>query len=409
METLAYLARQPILNRNGKIFAYELLFRDSPLSETAVIRNGAQATAQVLENVLNNIGLPKLVGNHKAFINCTREMLLDNLFYLLDPTRFVLEILETVEPEEIIIIAVEQYHKKGFQLALDDFVFTPETVERWSPFFPYVSYIKIDLINNSPKNRALAASYFKEKGILILAEKVETEQEFQECLKQGYDFFQGFFFAKPELVTTRKIDAATTAILRLLQKLRSEPSLDEVTAALEEYPELAQNLLRYLNSAYFFKQPVSNIRDAMASIGIRHLNDWLTLMLYARPEMGETPQSSPLFQNVSHRAKFLENLGRAIEPHGDLPAKAFIAGLMSRMDALVKIPLQDILPGLSIDQDIQDALLDKTGRLGLLLRLADAVELDLQEEIRFCTRELSLSSETLTQCIHDAYIWMNDG
>ena len=233
--------------------------------------------------------------------------------------------------------------------------------------------------------------------------------EFQECLKQGYDFFQGFFFAKPELVTTRKIDATTTAILRLLQKLRSEPSLDEVTAALEEYPELAQNLLRYLNSAYFFKQPVSNIRDAMASIGIRHLNDWLMLMLYARPEMGETPQSSPLFQNVSHRAKFLENLGRAIEPHGDLPAKAFIVGLMSRMDALVKIPLQDILPGLSIDQDIQDALLDKTGRLGLLLRLADAVELDLQEEIRFCTRELSLSSETLTQCIHDAYIWIMDG
>lgn len=408
METLAYLARQPILNRDGKIFAYELLFRDSPLSESAVIHNGVQATAQVLENVLNNIGLPKLIGNHKAFINCSREMLLDNLFCLLDSDRFVLEILETVNPDESIIHAVEQYHKKGFQLALDDFVYTPETIDLWTPIFPYISYVKMDLVENTPENRALAASYFKSKNILVLAEKVETESDFHECLKEGYDFFQGFFFAKPELVTTRKIDSTTAAILHLLQKLKSEQSLDEISRTFENYPELVHNLLNYLNSTDTFGKKLFTLQDALAQIGIRHLSDWLLLMLYARPEMGESPQSSPLFQNVSHRARFLENLGKAIDSDGDLAAKAFVVGLMSRMDALFKMPLQSILPSLSIDKDIQDALLCKNGRLGLLLRLADAVELDSKKEIRDCSEALAVSSEMLTQCIHDAYIWEMD-
>ena len=408
METLAYLARQPILNRDGKIFAYELLFRDSPISESAVIHNGVQATAQVLENVLNNIGLSKLIGNHKAFVNCSREMLLDNLFCLLNPDRFVLEILETVKPDEAVIRAVEQYHKKGFQLALDDFIYTTETIDEWAPIFPYISYVKMDLVDNTPKNRALAASYFKSRGIYVLAEKVETENDFNECLKEGYDFFQGFFFAKPELVTSRKMDSTTSAILDLLQKLRSEQNLDDISCAFEKYPELIHKLLSYINARDSFKKPLVSIREALIQIGIKHLNHWLLLLLYSRPEMGDSPQSSPLFQNASHRARFLENLGKAIDPEGDLAAKAFIVGLMSRMDALFKMPFQNILPSLSVDKDIQEALLLKKGRLGLLLRLADAVELDLHREIRICSEELGLSSEVLTQCIHDAYIWIMD-
>lgn len=132
------------------------------------------------------------------------------------------------------------------------------------------------------------------------------------------------------------------------------------------------------------------------------------MLLYARPEMGESPQSSPLFQNATHRARFLENLGKAIDPKSDFSAKAFIVGLMSRMDALFKMPFQNILPSLSVDKDIQEALLYKNGRLGLLLRLADAVELDLQREILACSKELALSPDLLTLCIHDAYIWIMD-
>ena len=131
MQTLAYLARQPILDREGKIYAYELLFRDSPESDIAIIASDVLATAQVLENVLNNIGIERLIGNNKAFVNCSRNMLLDNLFGLLNPKYFVLEVLEDVEVDEAIVKAVQRYRALGFELALDDFIFNDEFITRF--------------------------------------------------------------------------------------------------------------------------------------------------------------------------------------------------------------------------------------------------------------------------------------
>ena len=157
MLSLAYLARQPILDREGKIYAYELLFRDSPESDTAVIANDNLATAQVLENVLTNIGLPRLIGENKAFINCNREMLLDNIFKLLNPKWFVLEILEDVEVDEALVKAVAHYKERGFELALDDFIFNQEFLKRFEPLFPYVSYVKMDLVDNSAEAMQQAA------------------------------------------------------------------------------------------------------------------------------------------------------------------------------------------------------------------------------------------------------------
>ena len=176
MHSLAYLARQPILDRDGKIFAYELLFRDSPTSDTAVIASDMLATAQVLENVLNNIGLPKLIGDHKAFVNCSRDMLLDNLFGLLNPRCFVLEVLEDVEVDDALVKAVAHYHARGFEIALDDFIFHDEFLKRCAPLYPFISYVKMDLVENSDDDMARAAAFFKAKNIKILAEKVEKRR-----------------------------------------------------------------------------------------------------------------------------------------------------------------------------------------------------------------------------------------
>ncbi|MCK9182261.1 MAG: EAL domain-containing protein [Fibrobacteraceae bacterium] len=404
VETPAYLARQPILNREGRIFAYELLFRDSPDNESAIIKDGVRATAEVLENVLNNIGLSKLIGNHKAFINCSREMLLDNIFGPLDSRRFVLEILETVSAEPAVVSIVKNYHDRGFELALDDVVFEENNLKRIEPFFPYVSYVKLDLVENTPEALKAAVPYFKERNMVLLAEKVETESEFKTCLSEGYELFQGFFFAKPQLVTGSKIDGTTAAILRLIQFLRGDPTLSEIEQAFLGQPTIAQSLLKYVNSeAALRRKPILSISDAVMWLGVPQLQDWLMLMLYARPEMGENLQSAPLFQNVSQRAKFLESLAVVLDPKGALPAQAFIAGIMSRMDALVKAPLPSILVEFNVDKEIADALLRKEGRLGLLLRLVDAVEGDQRKEVGICVRELGLSSEVLMRCLSAAY------
>lgn len=409
-ELPVYLARQPILDRDGQIFAYELLFRDSPMSETAVIQNGVRATAQVLENTFNSIGLSKLVGNHRAFINCSRDMLLDNLFGSLDAHRFVLEILETVRPDERVLKAVKAYHARGFELALDDVVFTPASIRRLKPFFPYVKYAKLDLAGNSREALRKAAPFFKGLGIELLAEKVETEREFSNCLRDGYKLFQGFFFARPQLMTGQKVDATSAAILRLLQLVRSEPTLALLKRTFRKYPDLARNLLRYANTAGSSRRtPFKDVGEAIGWLGMRQFQDWLLLMLYARPEMGEKPQSSPLFQNAVERAQFLESLAREIDSEGDLPGKAFIAGIMSRMDALVKVPLEMILPEFALDKDIGAALLKRTGKLGLLLRLADAIEQNKDGEIRSCAEKLSLSPQALARSLNAAYTGGRNG
>lgn len=409
METLAYLARQPILDRDGKIFAYELLFRDSPTSDTAVIASDVLATAQVLENVLNNIGIQRLIGDNKAFVNCSRNMLLDNLFGLLNPKCFVLEVLEDVEVDDTVVKAVQRYKALGFEIALDDFIFNDEFIQRFKPLFPFVNYVKMDVVDNSVESMVKAAAFFKVLGIKLLAEKVEDEATFKQCQDVGYDYFQGFFFAKPELVTGRKIDATSAAILQLLLLLRSRPSLEDLCECLDRNPDIAVNLLKFANSDGHGKHSrIDSVKDAIVWVGMSHIQEWLLLMLYARPEMGMTPQASPLFQNASHRAKFLENLARAMDSENDeFCAKAFMVGLISRMDALVRAPLETILPDAPTDDEMQEALLNRTGRLGTLLRLADAVELDDRELIQLNAEELGISSLQLKVCVNDSYSWAN--
>ena len=410
MLSLAYLARQPILDREGKIYAYELLFRDSPDSDTAVIANDNLATAQVLENVLTNIGLPRLIGENKAFVNCNREMLLDNIFKLLNPKWFVLEILEDVEVDASLVNAVSHYKERGFKLALDDFIFNQEFLTRFEPLFPYVSYVKMDLVDNSTEAMQQAAEFFKAKGIKLLAEKVEDAATYKTCFNLGYDFFQGFYFARPELVTGKKLDSTSEAIIKLLFLLRTHPSLDEVSTGLEAYPDISENFLKFVNSkAGYVSKRIDKVRDAIAWVGLRHIQEWLTLILYARPEFGKTPQSSPLFQNATHRARFMEIITRFIGgTDDDLPAKAYMVGLISRVDALVGTPLENILNDSPMDDEIRDALLHRKGLLGKLLTLADAVEQDDKATIAQQLKDLKISTNLLNRCVYDAYSWSHE-
>ena len=410
MHSLAYLARQPILDREGKIYAYELLFRDSPESDIAVIASDVQATAQVLENVLNNIGFQRLIGDHQAFINCSRQMLLDNIFGLLNPTTFVLEVLEDVEVDDTLVRAVERYKARGFEIALDDFVYNEDYLRRFEPLFKYVSYVKMDIADNKRESLEKAAQFFGPMNIKILAEKVEDEATFKKCLADGYDYFQGFFFAKPELVTGQKIDATSVAILRILLLLQSRPSLEELCEQLDKTPDIAANLLKFVNSGTSGESNgIKTVKDAIVWVGMSHIHKWLMLMLYARPELGISPQSSPLFQSAAHRAKFLEIVAKVIEPTNSLfAAKAFMVGLISRMDALVRAPLETILPESPADDEMSESLLNRKGRLGTLLRLADAVELDDREAILMAIEELKISTKQLNRCINEAYSWANE-
>lgn len=196
-----YLARQPILSKTREIFAYELLFRETPESKAAVIHNDLDATESVLRNALRFVPLSDLLGNARGFVNCGGEILQGELPKILDPKFFVLEILESVAPTAEVVSAVARLKHAGFEFALDDFVWSPGNREFFAPFYPFLSYVKVDLRENSAGALTEAARFFKAKGIALLAEKVETETEFLNCQGFGYEYFQGYYFARPELVT----------------------------------------------------------------------------------------------------------------------------------------------------------------------------------------------------------------
>lgn len=202
------------------------------------------------------------------------------------------------------------------------------------------------------------------------------------------------------------MDGSLATILRLLQFLRGDPSLAQIDQAFLAQPAIAKALEQYANSQKTFRRrPVENVQDAIAWLGVPHLQDWLMLLLYAQPEMGGSPQCKPLFQNVSQRARFLESLADVLDPDGELPAQAFITGIISRMDALVKAPMPTILEDLEVDKEITSALLHGSGKLGTLLALAEAVENDREERVGTLMKRLSLSNKDLTNSLNAAYGW----
>lgn len=408
MDSTVFLARQPIVDREGKLFAYELLFRGSEGSNSAMVTNGMLATAKVLENALSGIGLETLLGNHKGFVNCSREMLTGHVPTILDPNSFVLEILEDVLPDDEVVAGVAKVHKLGFEIALDDFVFTEENCRIFEPYFKYLSYIKVDLVENSPEVRAGVAKFFKDRGIKLLAEKVETKEDVDACLENGFEFFQGYYFARPEIMTGNQVPASASAILQLLRDLRYEPTAAELAERISsQFPEVETALMRYAKSSMGYKRSSEmTVLEALEWIGRRHLHTWLMMLLYSRSIVDAGAFQSPLFKGISNKAKFMENLALSIAPdHSNLFADAFLVGIVSRIEDFVDVPRMEALQVIAVAPEVRDAVADHAGPLGMLLQLADAVEKKELRTVVTCMRKLSISHSTLQQCLNDAFTW----
>jgi len=402
-----YLARQPILDLDHKLCAYELLFRSGAKATDAVITDSTQATARVLVNALNSMGIQTIIGAHKAFINCDRHMLLERTFEALDPNVFVLEILEDVVGDELVADSVSILKEAGFEIALDDFEMTTEHIAKISRFIPFVTYVKVDLICNSPAQVKASAQLFKPyTNIQMLAEKVETEEQFRECKAMGYTLFQGYFFAKPEIIEGRKLDPKTTGVLSLLQVLRQDPELNVLEEEFKHQPEVTLGMLKYINSASIGNRcKIDSIRLALAMIGQRKLQQWLMLMLFA----GVGPSSgSALFDNAAQRARLMENLAKIIDAFGSLNEKAFLAGMLSRMDALCHVNIGTVLKEFDLGPELSEALQEQKGVLGDLLKIAAALELDeLDVTMGLCDLH-HISPEQLQVALTESWAWVEN-
>lgn len=352
----AFIARQPIFDRQLRVHAYELLFR-SGLKDFFDHPDPDQATSKVIADSLLLPGLDSLTGGHPAFINVTRELLVGDGISLLPSSNTVVEILETVKPDREVLDACRRLKGKGYRLALDDFA----SGSPWEPWLELADIVKVDVITSGPADRMVLARRFKHGGPRLLAEKVETKAIHLETLSLGYQLFQGYFFARPTTLTARDIPTSRLHEIQLLREIH-RPGLD--FSALEEIIEhevgLSYKLLRYINAAFFgWNGHVDSIRHALMLLGEREIRNWASVVVMASMASDKPDE---LVTQALMRGRHCELLA----PAAGLASRAhdlFLMGTFSLIDAILDYPLAGVLREIPIASDIKDALLGEPGPL----------------------------------------------
>ena len=387
------MARQPILDRSQKVFGYELLFRNGV--EDHFNADHDLAARSMLDSSLL-FGLNTLCHNSRAFLNCTREVLLRDLITLLPPSQTVAEILETVEPEDRVIAACKRLKAAGYLIALDDFAPNdPRT-----PLCDFADFIKIDIQATRLEERARMVRRFGSAKCRMLAEKLETPHEFHEARNLGFGYFQGYFFCKPELVVGREVPANRVRHLRLLEMVsRPEIDLRELETLLKQEASICYRLLRYLNSPVFgFSLEIKSVRHAMAILGERELRRWIRLIV----TVGAAEQGcSELVLMGMTRARFCELLSTRLRLSNDL----FLMGLLSIMDAILEIDMSTLLAQVPVDHEIKAALLGQNSSLRPLYQLMLAQESGEWEKSTGLTKQLTLTDEEVGETWWQALSW----
>jgi EAL and modified HD-GYP domain-containing signal transduction protein len=363
---ISRVGRQPILDGQLNIYGYELLYRsDEAFKETGF--DGDLATARTLLDGFLEFGMQRLVGSHKAFINMTRTFFTELQPLPVDKTSVVVEVLENIELTAEVIKGVSKLHGDGFIIALDDYKFE----SRWNPVLPHCSIVKVDVLNSDVQAYEHQIAKLKSMGLTLLAEKVETLEEFERTRRLGFDLFQGYFFAKPQIVTTTTHTSNKNILLQMIAKINDkEADLDEIASLVELDANLSLKVLRFINSAAIgIPRKVTSIRQAVIYVGIQRLRAWTTLFVMAGMDL-VTPE---LITTSLVRAEMCRSY-IAEAQCGD-PDSAYTVGLLSTLDAMLSRPMTELLTELPLPEQMIDALKARAGPYALSLQCA----IDLEE------------------------------
>ena len=369
-----FVARQPILDRQLKTFGYELLFRNS-LDNLFPEIDEDTASSAVLSNSFLCMGIEKLTGGKKAFINFTRNLLLKRLPCLFSPKILFSELLETLEPDEELIAAVAQMHKRGCHFALDDFIFH----EKYESLMRLTEIIKIDIQQTPLKEAKLLIDRLADRPIKFLAEKVENRDEYAEALGIGFSYFQGYFFSKPEIIKRRGIAPLKIRLLQIIGELnRTDADVDRLEELIKSDVSLSYRLLQYMNSAFFnLPNKVTSIKSAIVFLGLTEIRKIVTLLITAK--LAESKPGELIRASVV-RARLCELAGRESGYQGDL-SELFLLGLFSLMDVVLETEMEQIIDQLPLSDQLKLALVKKEGELIKYLETVCCCEKGRWEEI----------------------------
>ena len=398
-----YIARQPIFNMKKQIFAYELLFRNSATDKTFTDTDADQATSHVVMESFFSRGVDSITGGKPAFVNFTSRLLLENTATLFPREQLVVEILEDVDPTPEIIEACTELHKKGYKLALDDFVYRPEL----EPLIEISRIIKFDFLESTPQEIARTMRQINLKGKWLLAEKIETTEMFDLAMAMGFRLFQGYFFSKPETMSSKVLTPLRFSYVSLMREVSAGDNMDfqRVAQAIRDDVALSYKLLRLVNSAFFgVRGEVTDISRAIAVIGTVELRKWIFMIAL----MGlSSDKPDEVIKMSMIRGRVIENLNSkcALVKSSD---SAFQAGLFSMLDVLMDMRMTTALDGMHLADDVVAALIYQTGPLYDLLELVISLERSDWERTDALAALLDLNAGIITDVYLEAVKWCNE-
>lgn len=401
-----FIGRQPILDRKNELFAYELLFRSGRQRNEANIQDDLSATASVVNHAFAELGVEQALGPYKGFINCDATLLLSDIIEILPPEKIVLEVLETVEVTAGIVERCKELKARGFTLALDDFV---NYEAKWLPLLDLVDIVKVDLMPLDRTGLDATTQALKRWPLKLLAEKVDSREQARYCHDLGYDMFQGYYFAKPAIIAGKKLGHSQLSLVRLLGLVLGDAETTELEGVFKHEPGLSMNLMRLTNSvATGVRTKVTSLRHAITVLGRRQLQRWLQILLYTDPKGGNV--ASPLLQLAATRGRLMELLAGKLHPgNRETEDRAFMAGIMSLMPALMGVPLEEILKGVNVGSDVRAALEHGEGELGTLLVLSEALENGNGPLCHDLVEQLPGADHTIVNaCLTQALAWASN-
>lgn len=393
-----YVARQPIFDQEKKVFGYELLFRDGINNVFSGI-DGDTATSKVLSNSFFNIGIEKLIGKGVAFINFTRELLISQLPQLFPKEQLVIEVLEDVEAEEDVVKSCNELSRKGYSIALDDFFYSKDL----KPLIEIANIIKFDFRATPPDEIQDILEKLKEYNIRLLAEKVETGEEFEAALKMGFEYFQGYFFSKPEIIEGKDISPAQFNLLEIMAEV-NQPYFEfsRVEQIISRDVSISYKLMRYINSAFYKRvNEISSIKQAIVVLGEKGIRSFLSLIAMtslANDKPDELVRSSII------RARFCELMHNCTDADVD-SSELFTLGLFSSIDAIMNDTMENLMEKLPLSENLKLALVKNEGELVHYLDIAKCYERGDWKGFSRIKDKISLNDQNLPEYFIEAITW----
>ncbi|WP_042354137.1 EAL and HDOD domain-containing protein [Bacillus rubiinfantis] len=399
-----FVARQPIFTKYKQVYGYELLYRNSLENKFPDI-NGETATTDVLINSYINIGIQQLSHGKPCFINFTEKLLQLKLPGYFQPNEIIVEILETVAITPQLIEICQELKNEGYRIALDDFVLQKDNPYSIS-LIKLADFLKVDFRQTTPQIRKLIEAIAHKFTVKLLAEKIETQAEYESAIAAGYEFFQGYFFSKPVVLTTRDVPEYMQNYFFIMQQLAADdPDLDSIVRLIEQDVSLSYKLLKLINSpAYLPKRKIQSIRQAVIRLGLKELEKWLYILTIRGNISHEDEWTAEIFINSLTRAKMCELIATQHHKlHG--AASFFLTGMFSLMDVLIGMEMDDVLIMMPLHEDICAALKGEQNSLKKVLDLAISMEKGDWVNFNYWCQALQIEEKTALHYYQKAIKW----